>query len=160
MLSRSYCEKGGHSSQSPNNRLGSPFPLGMWNPFLAAALRANAFALEGFGTLGSEWQSFLGSQQQHFFALIQRLSQSRTSDQVLSAYADFWRQGAESYGKELTTLIKLATGVTSKVFVAARIAPEERHSPQASDVPERNEGRSRYRRHRRSHASAHMEAAQ
>ena len=158
MLSRSYCEKGGHSNQNPNG-LAPPLPLGMWNPFLAAALRANASALEGFGTLGSEWQGFLGRQQQHIFALIQRLSQSRTSDQVVSAYTDFWHQAAESYGKELGTLAKLASGVTSKMVVGARIVPEERQSPQASGAPSRDGGPSKYRRHRRSHLSSHLEGA-
>jgi len=52
MLSRSYCDKVGHSNQNPSGLI--PWPLGMWNPFLAAALRANATALEGFGALGSE----------------------------------------------------------------------------------------------------------
>jgi hypothetical protein len=98
---------------------------------LAAALNANALAHEGIGTLGSEWQIFVGRRLQQNYALIQRLSQSRTSDQIVSAYADFWQQVAESYGKELTTLTKLMTGMTSKMVMAAQTTSQEQQTPHA-----------------------------
>ena len=36
------------------------FALSVWNPLLAGALRGNAQAPEGFGTIASEWQDFVG----------------------------------------------------------------------------------------------------
>src|SRR5262249_61626866 len=108
----------------------SPAGSQLWNP-LAAVLKAKRWAREGFGGLGNEWQSFIGRQLQQNYALIQRLSQSRTSNQVVSAYTDFWQQVAESYGKELTTLTKLMTGMTSKMVMAAQTTSQEQPTPQA-----------------------------
>ena len=61
------------------------------NPFWAAALKANAQAQEGFGTLASEWQGFVSHRLQEDIALMQRLAQS-TPDQALAAYTDFWHK--------------------------------------------------------------------
>jgi len=145
MLNRSYHGNGGFTVESLNT---TPLAL-MGNPFVAAALRANTSAQEGLGTLGSEWQSFVGRQNQQYFALIKRLSQSRTSDQVVSAYTDFWHQLAESYGKELATLTKLMTGVTGKMVMAVRVDPEGPHIARSSQAPVRHEGSLRHRRLRR-----------
>ena len=131
MLSRSYVGSRGAGSEMANEAQSSPLALSAWNPLLAAALHANALAHEGFGTLGSEWQTFVGHRLQQNCALIQRLSQSHSSDQVVSAYRDFWQQVAESYGKELTTLTKLMTGMTSKMVLAARTTSQEQRTPHA-----------------------------
>jgi len=134
MLSRSYVRsRSSGSEMSAEGQVGPP-ALSAWNPVLAAALNANALAHEGFGTLGSEWQIFVGRRLQQNYALIQRLSQSRTSDQVVSAYADFWQQMAESYGKELTTFTKLMTGMTSKMVMAAQTTSQEQHTAHASSA--------------------------
>jgi hypothetical protein len=97
---------------------------------LAAALNANTWAntwaREGFGSLGNEWQSFIGRQLQQNYALIQRLSQSRTSDQVVSAYTDFWQQVAESCGKELIAV--------TKMVMATQMVPEEQRRKRAPPV--------------------------
>jgi hypothetical protein len=122
MLSRSYCEKHGVLSDNPISEA-SLLPLGSWNPFIAAALGANS-------TFGSEWQSFIVRECQQYLALIQDLSQAQTTDQVVSAYTDYWRQATERCGKELTTLTKLMTGMTSKMAITSQIVPE----PQAMAV--------------------------
>jgi Phasin protein len=127
MLSRSYIRSHGAGGEIPTKGVVSPLAPSAWSP-LAAALSANAWAHEGFGSLGSEWQSFVGRQLQQNGALIQRLSQSRTSDQVVSAYADFWQQVAESCGKELTTLTKLMTGMTNKMVMTTQIVSQERRT--------------------------------
>src|SRR5262245_35863254 len=109
-----------------------PMAPSLWNP-VAVALNANAWAntwantwaREGFGSLGNEWQSFIGRQLQHNFALIQRLSQSRSSDQVVSAYTDFWQQVAESCGKEFMAVTKLMTGMTNKMVMGAQMVSHE-----------------------------------
>jgi hypothetical protein len=131
MLSRSYVGSHGAGREFSSEGVNRPLALSAWNPLLAAALNANALAHEGFGTLGSEWQTFVGRRLQQNCALVQRLSQSRTSDQVVSAYRDFWHQVAESYGTELTTLTKLMTGMTSKMVMAAQITSQGQRAPQA-----------------------------
>jgi Phasin protein len=131
MLSRSYVGSHGAGAEIASAGQNRPLALSAWNPLLAAALNANALAHEGFGTLGSEWQTFVGRRLQQNCALIQRLSQSRTSDQVVSAYRDFWHEVAESYGSELTTLTKLMTGMTSKMVMAAQVTSQGPRTPQA-----------------------------
>jgi Phasin protein len=99
--------------------------LGMWNPLLAAALKGNAQAQEGFSTIASEWQDFVGRRLNEDFALVQRLSHSCTPDQILSAYTDFWQKAAEDYGREVTTMTKLATAATTKVVEATQSVAAE-----------------------------------
>jgi hypothetical protein len=112
-----------------NKFCASSMALDVWNPFLTVALRTNIC-----NAFGSEWQSFIRRQHQQYFALIQRLSQSRTCDQVVSAYSDFWDHAFENYRREVSTLSKLMAGMTSKMVKAARFVQEERHAPQASDT--------------------------
>ena len=99
--------------------------LSMWNPFLAGAPKGNSQAHEGFGTIASEWQDFMAHRLKEDFALVQRLTNSCTPDQILAAYTDFWQKAAEDYGKEITTMTKLMTGVTTKMVVAAQSATRE-----------------------------------
>jgi len=107
------------SAESPNVFLAPVLALSTWNPFLAGAL---AQAHEGFGTIASEWQDFVGRRLKEDTALMQRLTQSRTPDQIWAAYTDFWQKAAEDYGHEITTLSKLMTGVTTKMVTAAQSA--------------------------------------
>ena len=115
----------GNADQSPNMFVRPALALGVWNPFLAGALRWNAQAHEGIGTIMSEWQDFVGRRLEEDFALMQGLARSRAPDQVWAAYADFWQKAAEDYGKEITSLTKLMTGVTSKMVTAAQSATDE-----------------------------------
>lgn len=99
--------------------------LSMWNPFLALMLKGNANAQAGFGTIATEWRGFVSHRVQEDFTLTQRLSHCRTPEQILAAYTDFWHKAAEDYGKELTTMTKLVTGVTRNM-VAGRAMPSRR----------------------------------
>jgi len=104
----------------------------MWNPCLAAALKGNTEVQEGFGAIASEWQDFVGHRLQEDIALMQRLTQCYTPNQVWSAYANFWQKAAEDYGKEFGTMTKLMTGVTSKMVAVAQSATDEASKPSFS----------------------------
>jgi Phasin protein len=102
--------------------------LTMWNPFLLAGAEApKSYGLvkDEFGAIASEWQAFVGHRLQEDVALMQRLTQCRTPDQIAAAYSDFWRKAAEDYGKQFTTMTKLMTGVTNKMVVAVQSAADE-----------------------------------
>jgi Phasin protein len=119
-------EKFDNADQSPNL---PALPFGAWNPFLTGALtgalRWNAQAHEGFRTAVSEWQIFLGRRLEDDFALVQRLTSSRTPDQIWAAYTDFWQKAVEDYGKEITALTKLMTAVAGKMETVAQSATGE-----------------------------------
>jgi hypothetical protein len=116
---------GNASGESYNLFLAPALAWSAWNPFLAAALKGNALAKDGFATIASEWQGFVALRLQEDIALMQRLTRCGTSDQLLGAYTDFWHKAGEDYGKEITTMTKLMTGVTSKMVVAAQSATEQ-----------------------------------
>ena len=118
-------EQLGNASESCNLLLAPALAWSAWNPLLAAVLKGNAQAQEGFRTIASEWQGFVGHRLQADIALMQRLARCATSAQLLAAYTDFWHKAAEDYGEEITTMTKLMTGVTSKMVVAAQSATEE-----------------------------------
>lgn len=88
--------------------------LSMWNPFLATTPKRNGLPQEEFGAIANEWQGFVGHRVQEGIALMQRLTQCRTPDQMVAAYSDFWQKAVEDYGKEFTTMTKLMTGARSK----------------------------------------------
>jgi hypothetical protein len=60
--------------------------------------------------------------------LLQRLARSTRPDEVLAAYAEFWRRAGEDYDKEVTTMTTPMTEITSKMAVAAQPATEETNS--------------------------------
>ena len=122
------------NAESPNMFLAPVLALSMWNPFLAGALKGNAQAHEGFGMIASEWQDFVGRRLKEDMALMQRLTQSRTPDQILAAYTDFWQKAAEDYGHEITTLSKLMTGVTTKMVAAAQSATDDASNKYVSPI--------------------------
>ena len=99
--------------------------LRMWTPLLSEAFRWNAQAHEGFGTIASEWQTFVGSRFREDFALMQRVVHSRTPDQIWVAYTEFWQKAVKDYGKEYMIMLRLAAGVGSKSMAAAKSAAEE-----------------------------------
>jgi Phasin protein len=89
----------------------------IWRPCLSSSF---------FSTIATEWQGFVSRRLQEDLTLTQRLSQCRTPEQILAAYTDFWHKAVEEYGKELTTMTKLATGVTrNMVLRAPSIAAEK-----------------------------------
>lgn|SRR5262245_9290640 len=99
--------------------------LTLWNPFLAGALDGGTKALGDFSTVAAEWQDFVRRRFKQDVALLERLTRSTAPDQVLAAYADFWRKAGEDYSNEITTMTKLMTDMTSKMAVAAQSATEE-----------------------------------
>jgi hypothetical protein len=112
-----------NAGQGANLFMAPGVALTMWNPFLAGALDGNV--LGELGTIANEWQDFVSRRLKEDLALLQRLSRSTAPDQVLDAYADFWRKAGEDYGNEITTMTKLVTDTTSKMAVAAQSATEE-----------------------------------
>jgi Phasin protein len=111
----------GNAGHTPNVPVAPGLALMMWNPFLTG----DAEALGAFGTAGREWQDFVGRRLNEDVALLQRLTRSTAPDQILAAYADFWRKAGEDYGSEITTMTKLMADVTSRIAVAAQSATEQ-----------------------------------
>jgi hypothetical protein len=105
------------NAQVPNNPAA---PFDVWAPFMAGALRWNVRTHEMFTSVMGEWQSFVGRRLGEDVALMQRLMCSRTRDQVLTAYVDFWGKAVGDYGKELTTLTNLTTRVPSEMVTAGQ----------------------------------------
>jgi Phasin protein len=99
--------------------------LRMWSPLLSEACRWNAQAREGFGTIASEWQAFVGSRLREDFALMQRVVHSRTPDQIWGAFTEFWQKAVGDYGKEYAIMLRLVAGVASKSVAAATSPAEE-----------------------------------
>jgi hypothetical protein len=117
-------QRGGASDagRTPSISLALGLALAPWNPFLGP----NATYLEGFSALAREWEDFVGRRLKEDVALVQRLTRSSTPDQVLSAYADFWRKAGEDYGKKVATITELTTDMTSKVSAATHTAIDDR----------------------------------
>jgi phasin protein len=111
----------GDAGRTPSISWAPGVALTVWNPFLGL----NADALGGFNTLAREWEDFVGRRLKEDVALVQRLTRVSTPEQILSAYADFWRKAGEDYGKEITTMTELMTDMTSKMAVAAKSATDE-----------------------------------
>jgi len=93
--------------------------VNMWGACWAGALRVNAQAQAGVGAMGSAWQDFAGRQFKENIAFMQRLGQSRTPDEILATYSEFWSSAADDCSREFSNMIKLATDTTSKVVEAA-----------------------------------------
>ena len=113
----------GHTGQARNI-----FPaatLNMWGPFFAGALQANAQAQEVFGSITSAWQAFLSHRLQEDLALIQRLTQSATADQIVAAYSEFWHKAAQDYGKEFAATTQLLTNMSRKLAAPSQAAGSE-----------------------------------
>jgi len=104
---------------------GPALTFGIWEPFFAGSLKANAPAQEAIGMLAGEWQAFLAHRLQEDIALMQRLAGSRTPEQILAAHAAFLQKAAEDYGKEFTTISKLLAKATSRVAQASQAASDE-----------------------------------
>jgi hypothetical protein len=99
--------------------------LSMWNPLWTGALRSSAQAQEGVGMLALEWHDFTSHRLKEDLDLMQRLTRCDTSHQIMAECVDFWQRAAADYGKVLTTMSKLMTGVTAKMVTAAQSAADE-----------------------------------
>jgi hypothetical protein len=107
------------------------FAVGAYNPF-EAALRWNSLAFAAYSTIGSEALDFVARRINEDFALVNRLAHCRGHDEVVAAYADFWRKAAEDYGKEAATMGKLVTNAAAKLVVAGQSAMDEDKTPRIS----------------------------
>src|SRR5262245_56613422 len=103
-------------------RFGPSIALAAWSSLLTGA---NSRAVGELGAIAGEWQDFVNRRVKEDVDLLRRLTHSTSPDQVLTAYADFWRKAGEDYGNVLTTMTKLMTDITSKMAVATRSATEE-----------------------------------
>jgi Phasin protein len=115
----------GNTGQSPTILFGPAPTFHIWGPLIAGALKANAQAQEAFGMIAGEWQAFVGHRLQEDMALMQRLAESRTPQQILAAHSAFWQKAAEDYGKEFTTISKLMAKETTRVAQASQAASDE-----------------------------------
>ena len=99
--------------------------LGVWGPWLIGAAKLSAQTQQGFGTLASEWQNFVGRRVKEDFTFVQRIMQSRTPDQIWTAHAEFWEEAIEDYSREYLLMGRLAAGVTNKAVSAAQCATKD-----------------------------------
>jgi hypothetical protein len=99
--------------------------LGMWGPWLIGAAKLCAHGQQGFGTLASEWQNFLGRRVKEDFTFVQRITQGRTPDEIWAAHVEFWQQAIEDYTREYLLMGRLAAGVTTKAVSAAQCATQD-----------------------------------
>ena len=102
--------------------MGPAIALTAWSSLLTGV---NTQAVGEFGTIADEWRIFVGLRLKENVALLQRLTQSTGPDQVLAAYADFWRKAGEDYSNEVAKMTKLVTDMTNKMAVAGQSATEE-----------------------------------
>jgi hypothetical protein len=110
------------AGDSPNFLLAPALALGMLNPFLVGALRGNTQANEAFVAMADEWRDFVGRRIKEDVDLVRHLTDSRTPDQAMTAYADFWRKAADDYGKEVATMSKLMSDVATKMVASTQSA--------------------------------------
>jgi Phasin protein len=114
---------GGGVEQWGNVPLAPNTALTAWCSLLTGA--TNAQAVGEIGAIASEWQTFVGRRLKEDVDFLQRLTRSAGPDQVVAAYADFWRKAGEDYGNEIATMTKLMADMTSRMAVAAQSATEE-----------------------------------
>ena len=122
-MADTYQRAAGSAGQWPNSPMVPNAALTAWSSLLTGG--ANAQAVGELGAIADEWQTFVGRRLQEDVVLLQRLTRSTRPDQVVAAYADFWRKAGEDYSNEVSTMMKLMTDVTSRTLVAAQSAAEE-----------------------------------
>jgi hypothetical protein len=120
-----YQRMGANADPTASIPMAPGIALILWNPLLVGTLGGSSQALGEFSTVAGEWHDFVCRRLKEDVALLGRLTRSTAPDQVLAAYADFWRKAAEDYGNEIATMTKLMTDMTSKMAVAAQSASEE-----------------------------------
>jgi hypothetical protein len=99
--------------------------LGLWNPFLIGLTKSNGHAVVGFGTLASEWQSFVAHRLEQDMLLLQQLAQCRSPNEVAAAYTEFWQRAVTEYARESVTMSNLLAGISGKAVAVAQSVSEE-----------------------------------
>ena len=95
---------------------------------------ASTQAAGELGTLAEEWRNFVSLRLKEDVEFLQRLTRSTGPDQVMMAYAEFWRKAGEDYGNEMATFTKLMTNMASNMAVSTQSATKK-----ASTEPPRRE---------------------
>jgi len=98
--------------------------LGFWNPFLIGAVAPDADAYETLRSFICEWQEFIARRLREDSTLMQHLAHCKSSNEVWSAYSDFWRKAVEDYGKECATMNSLVVGATNRMVAIAQHTTE------------------------------------
>jgi hypothetical protein len=84
---------GGNDSRVELGTSLSPGPslvFGFWNPFPIGTAAPGEDAYETLRPLISEWQDFMARRLREDSTLMQHLADSRSPNDVWSAYSDFW----------------------------------------------------------------------
>ena len=76
----------------------------------------NGHAVEGIGTLVSEWQNFVSRRLTQNMLLMQTLAKCISPEQIAAAYSEFWSNAYSEYANEFTTVNKLLLAINSKVL--------------------------------------------
>ena len=126
-----FQRSGADADRSANMFTAPGVALALWNPFLTGTLAGNAQAFGEFGAIANEWQDFIGRRLKEDVALCQRLGRSAKPDEIIEAYADFWRKAGEDYGGEFTAMTRLMTDIASKAAVTAQTAIEDASTRQS-----------------------------
>jgi len=87
--------------------------LGMWSPSLVGAAKLSAQVQDGYRTLASQWQSFVGRRLREDFAFMQRTICRPVRRIKSGAHAEFWQTAIEDYSNEYLLISKLAARLTS-----------------------------------------------
>ena len=104
----------------PNMFQAPALALSMWSPLWVEPYKWNSQAYGSIGAIASEWRHFVSGRLREDFVLIERITQSRSPEQIWAAYADFWQRAVQDYGKEYVTMGRLATRATSNSAAAAQ----------------------------------------
>ena len=104
----------------PNMFQAPALALSMWSPLWVEPYKWNSQPYGSIGAIASEWQHFVSGRLREDFVLIERITQSRSPEQIWAAYADFWQRAVQDYGKEYVTMGRLATSATSNSVAAAQ----------------------------------------
>ncbi len=87
--------------------------LPVWNPMAVKFGAWNSDAQHATEEIAQSWLRFVGDRLAKDAAFPQQLASCKTIDDVYQAYAQFWQQAANDYGKGFTTF-------TDNVWQAAR----------------------------------------
>jgi hypothetical protein len=90
-----------------------------------ATSKTNSYIAEGFETVCSELQHFVGHRLEQDLLLWQKVAKSTTLQDIVSAYADFWMKLIADYWQEYATPAKLFAGFTGKVMSQTQTASLE-----------------------------------
>jgi Phasin protein len=114
-----------------NNATADPWPnilnttgitLTAWSLLLTGA---NIQSVAAVSAVAKEWQDFVSHRLKEDVEFLQRLTRSTGPEQIVSVYAEFWRKAGEEYTSEIGTMMKLATGMTNDMAIAAQSVTEE-----------------------------------